>query len=38
MNRYMCPGSLDEVWFIPDAEKKEEILCLTCGAEMEMID
>ena len=38
MNRYMCPGAIVEVWFIPKATKKEEILCPHCGAEMEMID
>lgn len=34
----MCPGAMDEVWFIPDATKEEEIVCPTCGAEMEMMD
>jgi hypothetical protein len=38
MNRYMCPGAIDKVWFIPEATKKEEILCPACGTEMEMID
>jgi len=38
MNRYICPGAMDKVWFIPNSAKKEDILCPACGAEMEMID
>ena len=38
MNRYVCPGAIDKVWFIPESTNKEEILCPACGTEMEMID
>jgi uncharacterized protein (UPF0212 family) len=39
MNRYLCPGSTDEIWLTKEyIEIVGKAMCPTCGAEMEMID
>ena len=39
MNRYLCPGSTDEVWLTDEyIDIVGKPMCPTCGAEMEMID